>query len=137
MAQRYATVAEVRAVLGPGFDDPVVTDAQIQSAIDDQVCFIGLAWWGTCASVASKYAAAHCIALSPAGQQAQGGGQAGLESGNANGPASRSWAISPASADDSWWASTWWGLKFLELRKAKRGTGVLILGATARTARPS
>lgn len=136
MAQRYATVDEVRTVLGSNFDDPVVTDAQIQSILDDQVCLLGLVPWGDCASVGSKYAAAHCVAMSPEGQGAEGGGQSGLVSSEADGPASRSFAITSSVADDAFWASTAWGLKYLEFRKAIRGKGVIVLGRTSATARP-
>ena len=136
MAQRYATVDEVRAALGPAFDAPAVTDAQIQTVLDEQFCLIGLVPWGECASVGSKYAAAHVIALSPAGKAVPGGGQSGLENANANGPASRSWAVTAAPWSDAWWASSDWGLLYLEYRKPILGQGILILGATARTARP-
>lgn len=134
MAQRYATVAEVRTCLPASFDAPAVTDAEIQGVIDDQACFLGLAAWGTCASTASKHAAAHVMLLKR--RELAGGGQQGLESGNADGPASRSWAISPATADDSWWSATLCGAMYVELRKTVRGVGVLILGVTGRTARP-
>jgi hypothetical protein len=134
MAQRYATVDEVRGLLGPAFDDPAVTDAQIQSVIDDQVCLLGLTAWGACASVGSKYLAAHCIALMH--PEIQGGGQDGILAGEADGPANRSWAVSPVGAPDEFWGLTKWGLKYRELRKPVLGVGVLILGATSRTARP-
>lgn len=136
MAKRYATVAEVRGLLGPAFDDPAVTDAQIQGIIDDQACLLSPAWWGNCLSIASKYAAAHCVAMSPEGQLVFGGGQSGIIASEADGGASRSFAVTAASADDSWWALTKWGQYFIELRKAQRGKGILILGATSRTARP-
>lgn len=136
MAASYATVAEVRALLGPAFDDPTVTDAQIQSILDDQACTMSVTAWGGCLSVGSKYAAAHCVAMSPAGQAAAGGGQSGVIASEADGPANRSFAVTAGAADDAWWALTFWGLKYLELRKPVRGVGVLILGATSRTARP-
>jgi hypothetical protein len=133
MPQRYATVAEVRTKLPASFAAPAVEDSEIQGVIDDQVCFLGLLAWGSCASVGSKYAAAHVLLLTH--PELPGGGQQGLETGNANGPASRSWAVTPASADDSWWSSSPCGAQYLELRKPVRGVGVLILGATSRTAR--
>jgi hypothetical protein len=136
VAARFATVAEVRSVLGSAFDDPVVTDVQIQTAIDDLACVMSVTAWANCLSIGSKYAAAHCVAMSPAGQAAQGGGQSGIIASEADGPASRSFAVTAASADDAYWASTWWGRKYLELRKSIRGIGVLILGATGRTRRP-
>jgi hypothetical protein len=134
MAKRYATIAEVRSKLPDSFADPAVTDDEIQGAIDDQACFLGLCAWGECASTGSKYAAAHQILL--AHPELPGGGQQGLESGNADGPASRSWAVSPAAASDLWWSSSPCGLMYLELRKPIRGIGSLIIGATSRTARP-
>lgn len=135
MAQRYATVAEVRTKLPGSFDAPAVSDAEIQNVIDDQRCFLGLAAWGDCASVASKYAAAHVVLLDH--RELDGGGPQGAETANANGPASRSFAVSPVPAEDAYWAQTLCGHQYLELRKARLGVGVAILGVTARTARPS
>jgi hypothetical protein len=134
MAQRYATVAEVRTKLPSSFDAPAVADSEIQGVIDDQVCFLGLAAWGECASVGSKYAAAHVVLVTH--PELAGGGPNAPESANADGPASRSMAISPANADDLWWALTPCGMQYIELRKPIRGLGALILGATSRTARP-
>jgi hypothetical protein len=134
MAQRYATVAEVRGLLGSAFDAPAVSDAFIQSTIDDQVCFLGLEAWGDCASIGSKYAAAHVVAI--CNPKVPGGGQSGLVSSEADGPASRSFAISPATADDSWWSSTCWGPQYLMFRRQILSPGLLILGATSRTRRP-
>ena len=134
MAQRYATVDEVRALLGSAFDAPAVSDEFIQSVLDDQECFLSLDAWGQCASIGSKYAAAHVVSI--CNPQVAGGGQAGLVSSEADGPASRSFAITPASAEDSWWASTCWGNQYLMYRRQILSPGLLILGATARTRRP-
>jgi len=136
VAARYATVAEVRSLLGSAFDAPVVSDATIQGILDDQVCLLGVGWWGSCLSIGSKYAAAHCVAMSPEGQAAAGGGQSGAIASEADGPASRSFAVTAPPWSDAWWALTSWGLKYLEYRKSQRGKGVLLLGATSRTARP-
>jgi hypothetical protein len=134
MAQRYATVAEVRTKLPALFAAPAVEDTEIQSVIDDQACFLGLVPWGDCASVASKYAAAHMVLL--AHPELPEGGQKSPETANANGPASRSMAISALEADDLWWGLTPCGVQYLEMRKARLGVGVLVLGVTSRTARP-
>lgn len=135
MAKRYATPAEVRASCLPSsFDPPAVEDAEIQGVIDDQACFLSLDAWGDCASTASKYAAGHVLLLKH--RELPGGGQQGMESANANGPASRTWAVSAVNADDSWWTQTPCGAAYLELRKAVYGVGVLILGVTPRTRRP-
>jgi len=134
MARRYATVDEVRTKLPSSFDAPAVTDAEIQGVIDDQVCFLGLVAWGDCASVGSKYAAAHQILVTH--PELPGGGQNAAETANADGPASRAMAVSAAAADDLWWALSPCGLMYLEIRKTIRGLGGIILGATSRTARP-
>jgi len=135
MAARFATVAEVRSLLGSSYDDPAVTDAQIQGILDDLGCIMNVCAWGECLSVGSKYAAAHWVALGPgkaAGIQPPPGVLAAMK----DGPASVSFGVTAAPADDTWWAMSSWGLQYLEFRKTVRGVGPFVLGVTARTRRP-
>jgi hypothetical protein len=136
VAARYATVDEVRGLLGPAFDAPAVSDASIQEVIDDQSCLMALSWWGSCLSKGSKYAAAHCVLMDPKNAGILGAGQSGPLASEADGGASRSFAITAQDADDAWWSMTSYGLKYLEHRKAQLGKGVMILGVTSRTVRP-
>lgn len=134
MAQRYATIAEVRERLGPAFTDPPITDAVVQLYLDDTACFIDPAVWGHCASQAHAYAAAHCVAMSPdAATIPTPPGWGVLETANANGPASRSFGVpDPPPGAGPWWL-TGWGRKFLEYRTVRHGKGSAVLARTSRT----
>lgn len=136
MAQRAATIAEVRARLGPAtvWLDPPITDAVVQMYLDDTACFIDPATWGACASIAHAYAAAHCVAGSPyAATIAMEPEWLGLLAGEANGPASRSWAVPAQGEGDLPWGSSMWGRKFLEYRRARWGAGSAVLARTGLT----
>ena len=138
MAQRYATIAEVRLRLGPAFSDPPITDAVVQMYLDDTACFIAPAVWGQCASQAHAYAAAHCIVGSPyaAGLLAPGSASLQLLAGEANGPASRTFSVPGLDDADGVWALTAWGRKFLEYRRTRHGKGSAVLARTARSLPP-
>ncbi len=135
MAQRAATIAEVRLRLGPDtiWTDPPITDAVVQMYLDDTACFVSSVFGG-CQSMAHAYAAAHCVAGSTyaAGILMQDA-WLGLLSGQANGPASRSWAVPAQDAGDLPWASSMWGRKFLEYRRKRWGKGSAVLCRTALT----
>jgi hypothetical protein len=136
VAQRAATIQEVRDRLGPAFTDPPITDAIVQLYLDDTACLISPAVWGECASTAHAYAAAHCVASSPyAAGIAVGGGAGPIVAGEANGPASRSFAVPAAGAGDGVWSLTGWGRKFLEYRLARWGCGSATLARTSRSVR--
>jgi hypothetical protein len=136
VAQRAATIQEVRDRLGPAFTDPPITDTVVQLYLTDTACLISPAAWGECASTAHAYAAAHCVASSPyAAGIPVPAGMGPLVSGEANGPASRSIAVpSPPDGVGSWWL-TGWGRKFIEYRLARWGCGSATLARTSRSAR--
>ncbi len=135
MAQRAATIAEVRLRLGPTtiWLDPPITDAVVQMYLDDTACFVSSVFLD-CQSEAHAYAAAHCVAGSP---YAQGLSlQAAwflLVSAHANGPASRSFAVPALEAGDSPWNLSMWGRKFLEYRRQRHGIGSAVLARTSLT----
>ena len=132
MAQRPATIQEVRDRLGPAFVDPPITDAVVQMYLDDTACFVYPASWGSCASTAHAYAAAHCVASSPyAATIVAPGGAGPLVASQANGPASRSFAIPAQAVGDAPWSLTAWGRKFLEYRRARHGCGSAVLARTS------
>ena len=136
MAQLAATILDVRARLGPAFTDPPITDEIVQLYLDDTACFVAPLVFGECASQAHAYAAAHCVASSPyAADIAVAEDMTKIVSANANGPASRSFAVPAQDADDAVWALTYWGRKFLEYRKARWGIGSAVVARTGRTAR--
>jgi len=134
VAQRDATIAEVRLRLGPAFTDPPIIDAIVQLYLDDTACFIDPAAWGACASEAHAYAAAHCVASSPYADGIGVGPQAaGVIASEANGPASRSFVVPAQDAGDGPWSLTAWGRKFLEYRRKRHGRGSATLARTGRT----
>ena len=133
MAQRAATVAEVRLRLGPAFTDPPITDEVVNLYLGDTACFISSVF-GDCQSQAHAYAAAHCVAMSPYAASIPGqAGWFGLLAGEANGPASRSWAVPAQDAGDLPWSGSMWGRKFLEYRRARWGKGSAVLCRTGLT----
>ena len=136
MAQRYATIDEVRARLGPAFSDPPITDEVVQLSLDDTACFIDPATWGACASQAHAYAAAHCVATGPYGADIPAPpGFGPLMTAEANGPASRSQSVpAPPAGAGPWWMSGW-GRKFLEYRANRHGKGSALVARTTRTLR--
>ena len=137
MASRAATIAEVRARLGPAYTDPPITDDVVQTALDDVACLVSVLAFGDCTSQAQSLAAAACVAGSPyAASIPVPEGFGALVSAHANGPASRSFALPALEAADGDWALTWWGRKFLEFRRARWGLGSAQLARTSLTARP-
>jgi len=131
--QRAATIDEVRARLGSSFTDPPITDAVVQLYLDDTACFVS-ASFGQCRSQAHAYAAAHCVASSPAAASIPAPpGFGPLESGNSNGPASRSFVVPAAAEGDGAWSLMGWGRKFLEYRSARAGMGSAVLARTGLT----
>jgi hypothetical protein len=133
MAQRAATVEEVRLRLGPAFTDPPITDAVVQMYLDDTACLISSAF-ADCQSQAHAYAAAHCVAMSPYSATVPGQLEwfAAL-AGEANGPASRSFSVPTLAEGDAPWAYSMWGRKFLEYRRARWGKGSALLARTSLT----
>lgn len=136
MAQRAATIAEVRLRLGPDtvWTDPPITDAVVQMYLDDTACFIDPATWGECASRAHAYAAAHCVAGSPyAADIPMQLEWLGLLAGESNGPASRSWAVPTQAEGDLPWNLSMWGRMFLNYRRNRWGMGSAVLARTGLT----
>ena len=135
MAQRAATIEEVRLRLGPAFTDPPITDAVVQMYLDDTACFIAPTAFGECTSQAHAYAAAHCVAASPYSATVAGESEWGaLLSGEGDGPSSRSFAVPSPGADDGLWSLTVWGRKYLEYRLARWGKGSAIVTRSPRPA---
>ncbi len=133
MAQRAATIEEVRLRLGPAFSDPPITDAVVQVCLDDTACFVSSVF-GECQSTAHAYAAAHCVWMSPysAGIVIPENLGAAL-SAHANGPASRSFSVPAPDADAGWWSFSSWGRTFLEYRRKRWGKGSAVLCRTGLT----
>jgi hypothetical protein len=131
VAQRAATIQEVRDRLGPAFVDPPITDAIVQMALDDTACFVDPSAFGACASTAHAYAAAHCVAGSPyAASIALPEGFGALVTAHSNGPASRSFAVPKLADDAGAWGLTYWGRKYLEFRASRWGKGSAVLART-------
>lgn len=133
MAQRAATIDDVRGRLGPAFTDPPITDVVVQLYLEDTACFVSSVF-GDCQSQAHAYAAAHCVAGSSyAATIPKDPAWFGLLAGEANGPASRSWAVPPQEAGDLPWGLSMWGRRFLEYRRARWGKGSALLARTSLT----
>ena len=136
MAQRAATIQEVRDRLGPAFTDPPITDTVVQMALDDTACFIAPSVWGECTSVAHAYAAAHCVALGPyAATITVPAGFGQLLAGAKDGPASYTFSVPKSQDDDGNWSLSAWGRKFIEYRLTRWGKGSAIVARTSATTR--
>jgi hypothetical protein len=135
MAARAATIQEVRDRLGPVFVDPPITDDVVQLALDDVACLISVAAFGECASQAQSWAAAHCVASSPASWTISVPEGAGAQiTSHANGPASRAYSV-PTLDDGLGWTSTLWGRKAWAFILARHGCGSAVLARTSRSIR--
>lgn len=124
MARRYATAAEVVA-MAPEMDGHASLDAMLTLGRD----FVGLDAWGDLASRGHALITAHLLAILPGSADVGAGAAAGgALTGEALGPASRSFAASPSSSDDRFFDESTYGRMFLALRRRIRRTGVAVLG---------
>lgn len=100
-----------------------VVDSQVQCVLDDQVpCYVNEAQWGTCAKLAQSLVAAHLITVAHQGSTRP----MGAVTGESAGGVSRSFASPSVSAGSSFWMSTGFGQRYLQL-KMSRITSPLVL----------
>lgn len=120
MAARYATVQEVLDL--PGISDPEATDA-VTLWLPITQHMISLCAWGERASDGHRLLTAHYV-LATAGPTGSGvASPDGIVSAEANGPASRSFAVAAPPAEDADLASTSFGRAYIALRKTVAGRG--------------
>lgn len=121
MAQRYATQAEVEALV-PELAALFTANPDLFAAWDPIAqAIIGLQRWGARASMGHALLLAHMFA-STQDVATPGGDGGGAIASAALGPASISYAAASISSDDAL-AGTRYGQAFLQLRKVIRGRG--------------
>ena len=129
MASRYATTQEVLDL--PGIVDPDAT-VTINLWLPITQLMIALCTWGRYSSDAHRFLTAHFL-LSTAGPAGDGvitpGAMAAVVSAEANGPASRSFAVSTATPlpSDGDLAATQYGRAYLQLRRIIAGRGSVVV----------
>ena len=120
MAARYATAQEVLDL--PGISDPEATEA-VELWLPITQHMISLCAWGERASDGHRLLTAHFV-LTTAGTAGDGNVQPdGIVSAQANGPASRSFAVAAPPPDDAELSTTSYGRAFLALRRVVAGRG--------------
>lgn len=117
MAQRYATAAEVTGASGVAPELAVLSADVVATWMSIAQAFVGLAEWADRASVGHALISAHLLSLTPEAAAAGVGSIDGILASEANGPASRSFAVPAPSADDAAFAGTRYGKLWAELRR--------------------
>lgn len=123
-----ATVADVREILYARPDLAALPDPPIELALDQARCVIGVQRFGRCTCKLQALYAAHVL------YDGDGGGTAGAGpiASEADGPASRSFAVAyVVQPGDGYLATSPYGRQFLQLRKScAGGRGSAIVGNT-------
>ncbi len=117
-----ATVQDVRNVdLGDLLK--AVDDSRIQCVLTDEVpCYINESQFGTCADLAEALIAAHIITLALRG----GTGPAGPVVSESGGGLSRSYASPAVASGSSFWASSVFGQRYLEIARTRLTTPIAL-----------
>lgn len=128
MAQAHATLAQVIDAT-TGIAPELSTFPAAQGALWLEIAKeqIGLARWGTRASLGHMLLTAHLISASAqAAAAAIGSGSSGPIASESVGPASRSYAV--AAASDESLSTTSYGREYMALRRVIMGRGSAVVG---------
>lgn len=132
MAQRYATAAEVTGPNGVAPALSVLDSALVATWMTIAQSFVGVTQWGDRASIGHALISAHLLSLTPEAVAAGVGAISvdGYLTSEADGGASRSFAVPNPTAEDTAFLSTSYGKLWVELRRlvASSRVGILARG---------
>lgn len=100
-----------------------IDDAQISCVLADQVpCYVNEAAWGSCATLAQALVAAHLMVVALQGES----GSAGPVVSESAGGVSRSYAAPSITSGSSFWSTSSFGLRYLQLLSTRMTTPITL-----------
>ena len=100
-----------------------VSDEQVEYILDVEVpCYVNEAAWGSCATLAQALVAAHLMAVGMSGDA----GTAGPVVSESAGGVSRSYAAPSITSGNSFWSTSSFGLRYLQLLSTRMTTPITL-----------